>query len=108
MRRSELVELRRGCCRPPEEAFDGLLRYRLDGRLIKGQQVGGVRDQWVVTEYVYRAVLVAEQLAEIPPWAHSETLFANAVFHLRYRAFTGGSMASQARGLASAASRTAR
>jgi hypothetical protein len=46
MRSSELMELEVGCCRPPEHYSPGLVRYRLASKVIKGQQLGGVADEW--------------------------------------------------------------
>lgn len=62
MRHCELGELVAGCRQPPQETAPGLFRYRLTGKLIKGQPLGGVRDEWVVTREVYEAIEVAEQL----------------------------------------------
>lgn len=62
MRASELMELAPGCRQPPDEAGDGLLRYRLAGKVIKGRQRGGERDEWVVIEPAWRAAGIAEQL----------------------------------------------
>ncbi|MBN9748675.1 hypothetical protein DMP23_47715 [Amycolatopsis sp. A1MSW2902] len=81
MRRSELVELLPGCRMPVEEPFPGLRRYRVAGTLIKGQPVGGTREQWVVTEHVHTAIAAVEQLGEDGP------LFPNMVFDKKYAAF---------------------
>ncbi|MDF6066763.1 site-specific integrase [Streptomyces sp. JH010] len=62
MRHCELGELVVGCRQPPQEITPGLFRYRLTGKLIKGQPLGGVRDEWVVTREIYEAIEVAEQL----------------------------------------------
>ena len=43
MRSAELMELRIGCCRPPESHGPGLVRYRLASKVIKGQPLGGTR-----------------------------------------------------------------
>jgi len=66
MRSSELMELEIGCCRPPEHYGPGLARYRLTSRVIKGQQLGGVPDEWVVIEPAYRAAQLLERLHEHP------------------------------------------
>jgi hypothetical protein len=63
MRSSELMELSSESVQPPEEAMEGLVRCRLASMLIKGQQWGGVRDEWVVIEPAYRAVELAIRLA---------------------------------------------
>lgn len=62
MRTSELIELNVGCRRTVPAPPGGGVRYRLAGRLIKGQRLGGVPDQWVVIEDVHRAVALAERL----------------------------------------------
>jgi hypothetical protein len=66
MRSSELMELEVGCRQPVEEHGPGLLRYRLSGKLVKGQPLGGVRDEWVVIEPAYQAAALAEQLHDNP------------------------------------------
>jgi hypothetical protein len=48
MRASELMELQVGCRLPHEEPLPGMVRYRLASKLIKGQPLGGTRDEWVV------------------------------------------------------------
>ncbi|MCZ4102161.1 MULTISPECIES: integrase [Streptomyces] len=68
MRNSELVELNVGCRRQTVTKSGGT-RYRLAGRLIKGQKLGGVPDDWVVIEDVHRAVALAEHLVGAPPGA---------------------------------------
>jgi hypothetical protein len=62
MRTSELTELNIGCRRTVPAAAGGGVRYRLAGRLIKGQQLGGVPGEWVVIGDVHRAVALAERL----------------------------------------------
>ncbi|WP_067479799.1 hypothetical protein [Nocardia amamiensis] len=66
MRSSELMELEVGCCRPPERYGPDLVRYRLASRVVKGQRLGGVDDEWVVIEPVYRAVQLLERLHDEP------------------------------------------
>ncbi|RSM72907.1 hypothetical protein DL991_32420 [Amycolatopsis sp. WAC 01375] len=66
MRSSELMELEVGCCRPPEHYGPGLVRHRLASKVIKGQQLGGVADEWVVIEPAYRAAQLLEQLHDNP------------------------------------------
>jgi len=66
MRSSELMELEIGCCRPPEHYGPGLTRYRLASRVIKGQQLGGVPDEWVVIEPAYRAAELLQRLHDNP------------------------------------------
>ncbi|WP_062980585.1 hypothetical protein [Nocardia anaemiae] len=72
MRRSELRELSVGCCKSELVAAGTGVRYKLTGRLIKGQKFGGVPDEWVVIEQVHRAVQLAEKLQDI---ASGEPLF---------------------------------
>ena len=62
MRASELMELRRGCRRVTRHG-DGMTRYRLASKLIKGQPLGGTDEEWVVIEAVYDAIGLAEQLS---------------------------------------------
>jgi hypothetical protein len=66
MRASELMELQVGCRRPVEHHAPGLVRYRLVGKLVKGQPLGGVQDEWVVIEPAYHAATLAEQLHDNP------------------------------------------
>jgi hypothetical protein len=56
------MELKVGCCGPPERYGPDLVRYRLASRVIKGQQLGGVPDEWVVIEPAYRAAQLLEHL----------------------------------------------
>ena len=66
MRSSELMELEVGCCRPPEQYGDGLVRYRLASRIVKGQPLGGTPDEWVVIEPTYQAAQLLERLHDDP------------------------------------------
>ncbi|HEX9354060.1 MAG TPA: hypothetical protein VF933_09630 [Streptosporangiaceae bacterium] len=66
MRSSELMELQVGCCRPPENHGPGLVRYRLASKIIKGQPLGGLADEWVVIEPAYQAARLLEQLHDNP------------------------------------------
>ena len=85
MRSSELMELQVGCRLPPEEYGPGLVRYRLASKLIKGQPLGGVRDEWVVIETAYRAAALAEQLHDDP--VVGAPLFGRFHFNSRYQWF---------------------
>lgn len=85
MRASELMELQIGCRRPPEVFGPGMLRYRLASKLIKGQPLGGTRDEWVVIEPAYQAVEVVEQLHDSP--ADGALLFGRFAFSIRYQWF---------------------
>ena len=62
MRGSELMELRHGC-RSTSHHGDGMTRYRLKSKLVKGQPLGGTSEEWVVIKAVYDAVGMAEQLS---------------------------------------------
>lgn len=66
MRASELMELQVGCRCPAEQYTPGLVRYRLASKLVKGQPLGGIRDEWVVIEPAYQAAALAEQLHDDP------------------------------------------
>ncbi|MGA5442366.1 site-specific integrase [Streptomyces griseoincarnatus] len=86
MRHCELGELVVGCRQPPQEITPGLFRYRLTGKLIKGQPLGGVRDEWVVTREVYEAIEVAEQLLG-PDAAPGTSLFHPVFCDTTYQNF---------------------
>jgi hypothetical protein len=66
MRSSELMELETGCCRPPEQYADGLVRYRLASKIVKGQPLGGTPDEWVVIEPAYQAAQLLVRLHDDP------------------------------------------
>ena len=85
MRASELMELQVGCRQPPRESGPGLVRYRLSGTLVKGQPLGGVRDEWVVIREAHDAVSLAEQLHDDP--RDSEPLLGRFHFGSRYERF---------------------
>jgi hypothetical protein len=85
MRASELMELQVGCRLPPEESLPGLARYRLASKLVKGQPLGGTRDEWVVIEPAYQAAGLAEQLHGAP--ADGGLLFGRFSFNIRYQWF---------------------
>ena len=85
MRASELMELQADCRQPAEELLPGMTRYRLAGKLIKGQPLGGTRDEWVVIEPVYQAAGLAEQLHDNP--AAGAFLFGRIAFSVRYAWF---------------------
>jgi len=85
MRASELMELQVGCRLPPEEPLPGMARYRLAGKLVKGQPLGGTRDEWVVIEPAYQAAGLAEQLHDAP--ADGDLLFGRIAFSIRYKWF---------------------
>ena len=85
MRSSEVMELQAGSRQPPQEAGPGLARYRIAGNVIKGQPLGGTRDEWVVIEPVYQAVGLAEQLHD--DLRDGTLLFGRFSFYVRYQWF---------------------
>lgn len=85
MRACELMELQVGCRLPPEEPLPGMTRYRLAGKLIKGQPLGGTRDEWVVIEPAYQAAGLAGQFHDAP--ADGDLLFGRIAFNVRYKWF---------------------
>jgi hypothetical protein len=85
MRISEVMELQVGARKAPQEAGPGLTRYRITSNLIKGQPLGGTRDEWVVIEPVYHAIGLAEQLHDDP--RDGALLFGRFSFPWRYQAF---------------------
>jgi len=84
MRSSELMELRAGCRRATTTSA-GLIRYRLAGKLIKGQGQGGTADEWVVVPQVDRAVALAEQLCD--DTSPDAPVFGRFGFPERYHSF---------------------
>lgn len=78
MRNSELAEIVAGC-RSTSDVSGGGRRFRLAGKLIKGQRWGGVPDEWVVVEEVDRAVALAERLLDAPT---GQPLFGKADVNL--------------------------
>ena len=84
MRACELMELQ-VACRSAEEPLPGMARYRLASKLIKGQPLGGTRDEWVVIEPAYQAAGLAEQLRDAP--ADGDLLFGRIAFSIRYKSF---------------------
>ena len=85
MRSSELMELQVGCRRPPEQLGPELTRYRLASKVIKGQALGGVADEWVVIEPVYQAVALLESLHCNP--IEGQPLLGRFAFEVRYKWF---------------------
>jgi integrase len=85
MRASELMELQVGCRQPPEEIGPGLVRYRLASTLVKGQPLGGLRDEWVVIKDAYDTAGLAEQLHDDP--RDGEPLLGRFHFASRYQRF---------------------
>jgi hypothetical protein len=83
MRSSELMELKVGCRRPPETYGPDLVRYRLASKVVKGQPLGGLDDEWVVIEPVYQAVELAERLHDNP--REGAPLFGRFAFDVRHK-----------------------
>jgi integrase len=82
MRESELMELRHGC-RSITRHGDGLTRYRLKSKLVKGQPLGGTREEWVVIEAVHDAIAMAEQLSRLTG-VPEDLIFGRFHFEQRY------------------------
>ncbi len=78
MRNSELAELLVGC-RRTVEAGPGLVRRSLASKIIKGQELGGLDDEWVVLDEVHRAVALVERLHGNPE--SGALLFGRTSFH---------------------------
>jgi hypothetical protein len=85
MRVSEVMELQVGSRQPPQEGGPGMARHRIASNVVKGQPLGGTRDEWVVIEPVYQAVGLAEQLHDDP--GDGALLFGRFHFGSRYRKF---------------------
>jgi integrase len=85
MRGSELMELRHGC-RNISHHGDGMARYRLKSKLIKGRPLGGTSEEWVVIEAVYDVIGVAEQLSRLTG-VPGDLVFGRFNSELRYRWF---------------------
>ncbi|MBB5109591.1 hypothetical protein FHS40_008719 [Streptomyces spectabilis] len=79
MRNSELSELLVGC-RRSVEISPGLVRRSLASKIIKGQALGGLDDEWVVLEEVHRAVALAEELHR----GGTVSLFGRVSYHSGY------------------------
>lgn len=62
MRAGELDELTADSPQPPVTVSGGTQRFKLGSKLIKGQEFGGVAEEWVVLEPAWRAVKVAARL----------------------------------------------
>ncbi|WP_338484600.1 site-specific integrase [Streptomyces sp. SCSIO 75703] len=59
MRASEMMEMPVDACVPPKDLGAGRMRYRLRTKLIKGQGIGGVWDEWVTVRQAHSAVQLA-------------------------------------------------
>jgi integrase len=85
MRSSELMELQVGCRRPLEHYGPEHLRYRLASKVVKGQPLGGLADEWVVIEPVYRAAELLEHLHDTAQTG--APLLGRFAFDVRYKWF---------------------
>jgi len=83
MRQSELMELRRGCRRSSSHHGDGMTRYRLRSKLVKGQPLGGTSEEWVVIGAVHDAIGMAEQLSRFTG-VPEDLIFGRFSFEPRY------------------------
>ena len=83
----------RGRLPPPARTLrPGLVRYRLASKLVKGQPLGGVPDEWVVIEPAYRAAELARTTPRQPrPTEH--LCSARFPFDVRYNGSATGSTA---------------
>lgn len=85
MRSSELMELPVDCALPPVAAGPGRLRYRLASRLIKGQPLGGTREEWVTVQEPHDAAIMSAALLGKD---HGQThLYGRVGFKGRYKNF---------------------
>ncbi|MDG9713004.1 site-specific integrase [Streptomyces sp. DH10] len=78
MRASELMEMPVDACVPPQDLKAGRMRYRLRTKLIKGQELGGVWDEWVTVRQAYDAVQLAVDLQD--PQSPSPYAFGRFTF----------------------------
>ncbi|MBK3538094.1 hypothetical protein JHN61_18000 [Streptomyces sp. MBT67] len=90
MRAGELDELTLASPQAPVTVSGDTQRFKLAAKLIKGQELGGVREEWVVLEPAYRAVQLAARInrAEGDGWVfpRSPTDF----LHARLRNWVNG------------------
>jgi hypothetical protein len=54
------------CLLPPQPVADGLTRYRIRSKRIRGQPHGGTWDEWVVVAEVHHAVALPHRLLDQP------------------------------------------
>jgi hypothetical protein len=91
MRSSELMELTTRSCLPPRQAGQGLFRYSLASKRIKGEPLGGAADEWVVIEPAYRAVELAARLsgakAALAGMEPDTSVFGRYAFTTRFNTF---------------------
>jgi hypothetical protein len=79
------MELQVGSRQPPKGAGPGMARYRIASNIVKGQPLGGTRDEWVVIGPVHQAIGLAEQLHDDP--RDGTPLFGRFAFRVRYQWF---------------------
>ncbi|MER5569158.1 hypothetical protein ABT083_23505 [Streptomyces goshikiensis] len=84
MRASELAELTPQSTLPPITVSGGTQRFKLASKLVKGQVLGGVDEEWVVLEPAYRAVELAARLSRA---GDDEAVFAGAAMDWAYKRF---------------------
>ncbi|OXM56433.1 hypothetical protein CFP71_13480 [Amycolatopsis thailandensis] len=84
MRSGELMEITAASPLPPRELAADLFRFALGSTRIKGEQFGGVDDEWVVIEAAHRAVKLAARLAGTEP---GESVFGRFTFTSRFNTF---------------------
>ncbi|WP_438293140.1 site-specific integrase [Streptomyces sp. HUAS TT7] len=64
MRSSEIMEMPDQPQLPPAQLGEGRVRYRLQSKLVKGQPLGGLREEWITVEEAYRAAGIAQELVD--------------------------------------------
>jgi hypothetical protein len=91
MRSSELMELTARSCLPPRQSGQGLFRYSLASKRIKGEPLGGAADEWVVIEPAYRAVELATRLSgaktALAGMGPGTSVFGRYAFTTRFNTF---------------------
>ncbi|MET7721092.1 site-specific integrase [Streptomyces mirabilis] len=86
MRASELMEMPVDACVPAQDLGSGRMRYRLRTKLIKGQELGGVWDEWVTVLQAHSAVQLAVGLKDpqdTSPYAFGRFTFIGRCASLR-------------------------
>ena len=90
MRASELDEISADSPMPPVTVPGGTQRFRLASKLIKGQALGGVREEWVVLEPAYRSVQLAARLNRASGQERAFALATMDYIHGRLREWVNG------------------
>ncbi|MFE9429003.1 integrase [Kitasatospora sp. NPDC006697] len=91
MRASELDEISADSPMAPVTVPGGTQRFRLASKLIKGQVLGGVREEWVVLEPAYRAVQLAARLNRASGQERAFAMATMDYIHQRLREWVNGS-----------------